>query len=126
MIGPSIPAHLLQRRDDEDHTPEPSTSEYSGLQLPPSNTQGDSEDENDDENAWAPALPPDLEPPPARVVGPSIPTHLPPSLSQEQYDSDDDYGPMPLPAGSRSADDAGSGVREFIEREERRRKEVEV
>jgi hypothetical protein len=126
MIGPSVPAHLLKRRDDEDEMPEPSTSKSIGPQLPPSASQDDQEEE-EDEDAWAPALPPDLEPAPVRVIGPSMPASIPlSSPAQKQYDFDDDYGPMPLPVGSRASDDAGSGVREFIEREERRKKEIEV
>ena len=119
-----IPAHLSKQRDDKDG-PEQSTSNTIGPELPPSASQKN--DDDDDEDAWAPALPPDLEPAPVRVIGPSIPTRNSlPSHLQEQYDSDDDYGPMPLPAGSRAACDADSGVREFIEREERRKKELEV
>jgi hypothetical protein len=125
MIGPSAPAHLLKRRDAEGETPKPSTSKYIGPQLPPSASQDD--DHEEDEDAWAPALPPDLEPAPVRVIGPSMPASIPlSSPAQKKYDSDDDYGPMPLPVGSRASDDAGSGVREFIEREERRKKEIEV
>lgn len=126
MIGPSIPAHLSKQRDDKDGPepePEQSTSTTIGPELPPSASQNNDEDED----AWAPALPPDLEPAPVRVIGPSIPTRNSlPSHLQEQYDPDDDYGPMPLPAGSRAAYDTDSGVREFIEREERRKKELEV
>jgi hypothetical protein len=126
MIGPSIPAHLSKQRDDKDE-PEPSTSNPIGPELPPSASR-ENDDDDDGDDAWAPALPPDLEPASTRVIGPSIPTrNFPPSHLQEQYDSDDDdYGPMPLPASSRAAYDADSGVREFIEREERRKKELEV
>lgn len=126
MIGPSIPAHLLEQSDNEDGAPEPSTLESIGPQLPSSTSQDDHE-EGEDEDAWMPALPPDLELAPVRVIGPSIPTSIPPPSSvQEPDDLDDDYGPMPLPAGSHAGDDAHSGVREFIEREERRKKELEV
>ncbi|KAH7925689.1 hypothetical protein BV22DRAFT_417566 [Leucogyrophana mollusca] len=127
-IGPQIPAHLL-----------------------PTPTAEDS-DEDDD---YTPALPPDLlaartqpgpssgtprptsppVPPPAasasisrsaadsssrRVVGPSFP-----GPNSYDDDSDDDVGPKPLPAGLSAAHEERSGVQEFLEREERRRKQAE-
>jgi hypothetical protein len=119
MIGPSTPAHLI-KRDDEDK-PLPSASN------PIAQLSSSKDHEEEDEDAWAPALPPDLEPPPARVIGPPKPASMPMSApTNDQYDSDDDYGPMPLPAGAQMVDDVGSGVHEFIQREEHRKKELEV
>ncbi|KAG1894754.1 uncharacterized protein F5891DRAFT_1130850 [Suillus fuscotomentosus] len=109
-IGPQIPAHLLATVA----------------------SAGDS-DEDDD---YTPALPPDLSA--SRAAGPSLPsksvsnTPLPqrhyvgPSVphSQTPYDddSDSDVGPQPLPAAYASQIEEKSGVEEFMEREERRRK----
>ncbi|KAG2340302.1 hypothetical protein BDR05DRAFT_890106 [Suillus weaverae] len=109
-IGPQIPAHLL-----------------------PTVASVEDSDEDDD---YTPALPPDLAasrtagpslsskselntPPPKRqYVGPSLPG------SQAPYDddSDSDVGPQPLPAAYASRIKGKSGVEEFLEREERRRK----
>lgn len=107
-IGPQIPAHLL------------------------STTADDSGEEDD----YTPALPPDLAA--ARLTGPSLPSgsksntpppkrqYVGPSLpsSQTPYDddSDSDVGPQPLPAAYASQVEGKSGVEEFLEREERRRK----
>lgn len=128
MIGPAIPNHLNRASDSDEEGPQPSTSSSPavlGPQLPPSLAAKVAPDEDeDDEDSWAPSLPPDLAPPPPRVIGPSFPG--PSSRLGYNDDSDDDYGPMPLPAGVRAEEEAGSGVREFIEREERRKKDLEV
>ncbi|KAF7969746.1 hypothetical protein HWV62_26110 [Athelia sp. TMB] len=146
-IGPALPPHLqpsTQADDDSDDEPGPSVAGPSapapvgpivpahllsaaGPSQPPP-TQNDDDEEDDDD--YGPALPPELlaaragpaEPasaPSKRVVGPSFPTR------HDRYDddSDDDVGPMPLPAGI-SFEEA-DGVREFMEREERRRKQIE-
>ncbi|KAG2030772.1 hypothetical protein BDR03DRAFT_1016770 [Suillus americanus] len=109
-IGPQIPAHLL-----------------------PTVVPADDSDEDDD---YTPALPPDLAA--SRTAGPSLPSksesntpppkrqYVGPSLprSQAPYDddSDSDVGPQPLPATYASRIKGQSGVEEFLEREERRRK----
>ncbi|KAG1746978.1 hypothetical protein EDB19DRAFT_1905790 [Suillus lakei] len=109
-IGPQIPVHLL-----------------------PTGVSADDSDEDDD---YTPALPPDLAA--SRSAGPSLPSksesnslpskrqHVGPSLphSQAPYDddSDSDVGPQPLPAAYASRVEGKSGVEEFLEREERRRK----
>lgn len=130
MIGPFIPAHLLKTDDgsegDEEEAgpklpaPEPKTAPIAP-QIGPS-IPGAAE-EDDDEDSWAPELPPDLPVASSsrRVIGPSFPTRGP----YDEDDDDDDFGPMPLPAGS-SRDDEHDAVKEFIEREERRKKELEV
>ncbi|KAF7312040.1 hypothetical protein MIND_00216100 [Mycena indigotica] len=96
-IGPAIPEHLL-------------------------NTSTASEDEDDD--AYAPPLPPDmvaggstLKPQPT-IQGPSIP-----AASAYDDDSDDDIGPQPLRSGVASEE--RDAVAEFIAKEESRRKQVE-
>ncbi|TDL22310.1 hypothetical protein BD410DRAFT_898265 [Rickenella mellea] len=141
-IGPELPPHLLKQTSEADVEEDDPQSSI-GPALPPhlSNlplvTDQADEDEEEDEDAYVPELPPGLsvsrtapQPPstaspplPAstsskRILGPSLPT-------QNRYgdDEDDDYGPMPMPEGHRQ--DAGDGVREFMEKEEKRRKEVE-
>lgn len=129
---------------------EKSTSTYIGPQIPvhltkPTAPTAAAPDEDDDEDDYGPALPPDLKrsggsssavagpsgrtpSPPAqsrRVLGPSLPGHDRQSYDDSD-DDDDGYGPMPLPAGMQRSDGVSAGVREFMEREERRRKEIEV
>ena len=88
---------------------------------------GEEEEEDDDDDDWAPELPPELAAKPARSIGPTLPSAVTAPASRP-YDSDeeedDGYGPMPLPAGAVAQE--RSGVQEFIEREERRQKELEV
>ncbi|KAG8908095.1 hypothetical protein FRB99_000539 [Tulasnella sp. 403] len=97
MIGPNVPSHLLKGKGKE--------------------RTEDTEESSDDE--YGPSLPPDLAPrAPGRVVGPSFPTRPP-----EGDDSDEDYGPTPMQGGQAPEEDA---VKEFIEREERRRAAIEV
>lgn len=123
-IGPQTPAQLVAA-----HTHESSTSREAKDQ--------EDEDEDEDDDSYVPALPPALAasrqsgasygrsipaaPKPKRVIGPSMPGHD----RQEQSDDDDDYGPMPMPERGGSAG-VNEGVREFIEKEERRRKRAEV
>ena len=67
-------------------------------------------------------------------IGPELPSHLknpknsesddePPEKEPED-DDDDDFGPKPLPAGMQHQQT--DAVKEFIEREEKRRKLAEV
>lgn len=158
-IGPQIPAHLLkQKPTSEDYAessedeagpmpmPERSASTSIGPQIPVRAAQNAvAQDEDDDEDDYGPALPPDLKRPggpSSTVAGPSGRTPSPsaqsrrvlgPSLPgqnrhpyEDEDDDDDGYGPMPLPAGMQRSDGVSAGVREFMEREERRRKEIEV
>ena len=173
MIGPDIPAHLLQGKrsatpDSEEEGPlPPPTASSIGPEIPSNLLRGDRsttpgegptqsgpsigpaiptevltrstapiqpEDEEEEEDDYAPALPPELlaaragsskAPAPAaparRPVGPTFP-----SIYRGGYDddSDDDVGPMPLPEGV--VVEEKDGVQEFLEKEERRRKQVEV
>ncbi|KAF8760797.1 hypothetical protein RHS01_00274 [Rhizoctonia solani] len=149
MIGPAIPAHILKgTKSTEDSEEETGPMPAAGPSSPPKSTtppavtiagpaipehllkrpetiqqnQGDDEDEDDD--AFMPALPPDIagtSKPTPRQIGPTLPSRPPPDDSE----SDDDYGPMPLPAGLSSNDD-NDGVREFIEREKRRQENIEA
>lgn len=71
-----------------------------------------------------------------KVVGPELPgstqasgsSEKRESLSEESDDDDDDgYGPMPLPSNLREKEGGiNEGVREFLEKEERRKKMAEV
>lgn len=146
-IGPELPPHLLDRSkggtpsDGED---EPSTV---GPQIPPhlvagpSNpfpqpSQPEDEDGSDSDGDYAPALPPDLlasrSGSTTKVLGPSFPRPYSKGQNHDRSrygddadeDSEDDVGPMPLPDGISFGEE--NGVREFMEREERRRKQVEV
>ncbi|KAG8706935.1 hypothetical protein FRC09_002114 [Ceratobasidium sp. 395] len=130
MIGPSIPTHLLKpsEPDEEDQVeagpslpPAPrSTTPPAPPSIGPSipahlskpTQPPPAEDEDEDEDAFLPALPPGLSGPttkptttaPARQIGPTFPSRPPPDS-----DSDDDYGPMPLPAGADSSHDDNDG-----------------
>lgn len=94
-----------------------------------------------DEDDYAPALPPDLaaarkaagpspqhtpgpstrrSPPPRRGTGPKHAEYL-----DSDSDSDIDVGPQPLPAHVLATTREVSGVEEFLEREARRRKNIE-
>ncbi|PSR82983.1 hypothetical protein PHLCEN_2v5953 [Hermanssonia centrifuga] len=133
MIGPDIPVQFLSTAGDDINEAGPSIPSSIGPAIPPEvlarSQQYNGEDE--DEEDYAPALPPDLviaRGGPAgsskQIQGPA----LPPSSARQRYgesddDEDDDYGPMPLPAGV--AFEESDGVREFLEKEERRRKQVE-
>ena len=139
MIGPDIPAHLLSGRSTTpDSEPEagPSLPPTVGPSIPPELQKPveqvqnkEEEEEDEDEDDYVPELPPDLAAARGgssastsrRVQGPSFPSGPP----RPTYDSDDDdVGPMPLPAGY--AFEEKDGVTEFLEREERRRKQAEV
>ncbi|KIY52879.1 hypothetical protein FISHEDRAFT_34199 [Fistulina hepatica ATCC 64428] len=120
--GPQITAQLLYKSTDDkkrDATP----------------------DTSDDEDDYAPELPPDMlaapskrptsttiSPPAAvpsatkKAIGPSMPT--PADLDNDSGDSDDDIGPMPAPVAA-SEHDESDAVRKFMEIEEHRRKEIE-
>lgn len=130
-IGPHIPEHLL-----------PTVS---------ATTENDAAESDEDD--YTPALPPELAaarkatgpssqpttgpstrhspspPPPRRVVGPAFPTARPKHdvhpNSDSDSDSDADVGPQPLPANVPATTRELSGVEEFLEREARRRKNVE-
>lgn len=125
-IGPQLPPHLQKKfsgADDkggsaEDSEPRP-------------------HEDSDDDDCFAPALPPDLA---VRrpQAGPALPStvgpNLPPSVNAfgpstssvpADDDSDDEYGPMPPPAGAEAPEEE-DGVKEFVEREKRRQQKLEV
>ncbi|KII86248.1 hypothetical protein PLICRDRAFT_164662 [Plicaturopsis crispa FD-325 SS-3] len=134
-IGPELPPHLLARpkstEADKDDSPPPPATVNVGPQIPPELLQRPqptvTEDEDEDEDDYVPQLPPDLiasraGPSKRPVIGPSFPSAQDHDRRQDD-DSDDDVGPMPLPAGYSYQQ--GDAVREFMEKEERRRKQVE-
>ena len=128
FTGPHIPEHLL-----------PTVS---------ATTENDAAESDEDD--YAPALPPELaaarkatgpsseptpgpsarrspsSPPPRRVIGPAFPSAQPTHdvHPDSDSDSDSDVGPRPLPANVTTRDEI-SGAKEFLEREARRRKNVE-
>jgi hypothetical protein len=139
-IGPELPPHLVNdSTNTDDRNEEALTSNTVGPQIPPSLLK---QDEEEDEDDYVPELPPDmiagrstgLTAAPStskRVVGPSMPSYPPTydpryhtSYSDDDEDDDDDFGPKPLPAGVRHVEI--DPVKQFMEKEEKRRKEVEV
>lgn len=144
-IGPELPPHLLNLRSasSEESEKEKHPSITVGPQIPPEcvNQADVPDNENDDEDDYVPALPPDLiaarvagpsAPPVAsgkRQLGPSFPTYAPTYNPHHYYsddddDDDDNFGPKPLPPGMQH--EATDAVKEFMEKEEKRRKEIEV
>jgi len=117
-IGPEIPSHIRPQLDVDDpgsilptasksskadgKGAEPSTSNLSSGSGPlfPSTSGHD---------------------PGKRHMGPSFPIH--PSSYDLDEDEDDDFGPKPLAAGHYERPDP---VKEFMEKEEKRRKAAEV
>ncbi|GAA5859381.1 hypothetical protein JCM1840_004589 [Sporobolomyces johnsonii] len=146
-IGPQLPPHLAaQSTTSASIGPAlpPSVSAGPAPPPPPSAPRPGSDDDSDDD--FGPSLPPELleQRQRAAVAGHSLPAaagpssnrvtagpQLPPHLASSSrrspspprpraYDSDDDdFGPMPLPAGYRPASDDNEGARLFKEREER-------
>jgi hypothetical protein len=119
-MGPQIPVRLAAHSNQSTTPPPP-----------------EAHNDEDDEDAYVPDLPPELvasrasEPKPVkRVLGPTLPGQSHDRYGADDDDSGDEYGPgpLPLPAGMRQGVDDGisEGVREFMEREEWRKKEIEV
>jgi hypothetical protein len=155
-IGPELPPHLARpssSREDEDDSdedgPQPASASAPNIgpsiptsigphiptvlsdqkEISPAHVDVNTpQDEDEDEDDYAPALPPDLiasrSTEAKRVIGPSLPGR--PGYNAYESDDDDDVGPMPAPAGANSNYESQDGVKEFIEREERRRKQAEV
>lgn len=139
-IGPELPPHLRKNSSDVE---EESKIVAVGPQIPPEilNRPPNQEESDESDDDYGPALPPDLlasrtgtyssnaaPGPSKKIVGPSLQPSYPTTYDRNaQYgddDSDDDFGPKPLPAGvTHKEPDA---VQLFMEKEEKRRKEVEV
>ncbi|KAL4069092.1 hypothetical protein J3A83DRAFT_4535631 [Scleroderma citrinum] len=115
FIGPQIPAHFVpvsdNSDDDDDYTPA----------LPPelAAARKKAGPSSEDPKSQSPA-----NAGKGRVYGPALPHAGPSRSSYPDSDSDSEVGPQPLPS-SASAQPEKSAVEEFIEREERRRKNVE-
>ena len=138
MIGPQIPPHLLNRHDDDDDEQgPPSGPPPIGPQIP---LTADDSDDKEGPRPIGPQVPlitdDDQGPPPPstskRILGPSLPpaTSGRPTASTDEHhpdddseSDDDDIGPKPLPSHFSSY--ASDGVREFLERENRRRQLAE-
>ncbi|KAI6037934.1 hypothetical protein EDC04DRAFT_2868576 [Pisolithus marmoratus] len=137
-IGPQIPSHLLpivsatadDDADEDDYMPA----------LPPDFAPARAKTGPSTEESTSGSRSPSNDPAPStgaarRVLGPALPTagpsgvttHSGPSysdFSDADSDSDAEVGPQPPPARFPAAKEK-SAVEEFIEREERRRKNVE-
>ncbi|WVQ93392.1 hypothetical protein IAU59_000461 [Kwoniella sp. CBS 9459] len=137
-IGPALPPHLAHLAGNGGRSPSPEgpARPSAGPAVPAASS--DEEDEEDDD--FGPALPPHLlAARKTKAAGPSLPPAGPsypaagpsrpsppagPSFYDDNDDSDDDViGPMPVQASGD--EEAGSAVREFLEREERMRKAAE-
>lgn len=131
-IGPALPAHLLNQSAGPSNDGNESDEEpvVAGPQNPTATVQKPPLDDDSDDDDYAPALPPDMIASSSKkVVGPTMPPSYSATYdSRVQYhnpdDSDDDVGPKPLPAGVGFAE--RDAVKEFMAKEEKRRREVEV
>jgi len=111
-IGPDIPPHLRHSVPSEDDDERPSVGPSIGPTLPPHLRRPTSNGDNDE---------------PSSDISPSsIPPNQAQQLDAEDDDSDDDFGPQPLPAHLHTSYSANDGVREFLEKEERRKRNIEV
>ena len=139
-IGPQIPVHRqsaldIYDEDDDNDGPRPATGIGPSIPAQFSKVPQSSVYDGDDDG---PELPPHLreerreeEADPSagkRQIGPTLPsyapTYDPATHYDEDDDDDDDFGPKPLPAGMQHQQT--DAVKEFIEREEKRRKLAEV
>ncbi|CDO70954.1 hypothetical protein BN946_scf184829.g63 [Trametes cinnabarina] len=115
-IGPQIPTHIA-----------PSSARSTTPPLAPSDSRPAAvQEEEEDEDDYMPALPPDLAAARTSSAKPIKGPTLPPSVAGRPYDEDsdeEDVGPKPLPQGY--VIEEKDGVQEFLEREERRRKQLE-
>lgn len=146
--GPQIPAHLVQQStlniydEDDDDNDGPKPAVTIGPSIPaeflktPESLIGDSDDDGPDlpphlrkgsRKEAGPSVPTSGPSTGKRQVGPTFPSYAPtydPTTYHDSEDDDDDFGPKPLPAGMQHQQT--DAVKEFIEREEKRRKLAEV
>ncbi|KAI8053751.1 hypothetical protein BDF22DRAFT_681091 [Syncephalis plumigaleata] len=89
-IGPTLPPHLAKAVAEE-------SSSQDELKKEEENEEEDEEDES-----YGPSLPPELQATrqtaPRKVIGPAMPGTTARPVEESSDDSDDDVGPMPLPA----------------------------
>lgn len=127
-IGPELPPHLLnQSASSSEPDSFPVGPQIPANLLQPTPTAEVAED-SADEDDYAPALPPDLVAsraagPQRKIQGPALP-HSARNYAQNDSD-DDDIGPQPLPAGFGARQEVDA-VKQFMEKEENRRKQIEV
>ncbi|KAF9024555.1 hypothetical protein BDZ89DRAFT_954644 [Hymenopellis radicata] len=120
-IGPELPPHLRTQNSHGDNDDE--DGPVPGPQIP-AELLGARQNEDDDD--YAPSLPPDLLAsrkavvPAKQVKGPTLP-----SAYCSDDDSDDDVGPRPLPSTEQWNNNKIDGVQQFLEKEERRRQQIE-
>ena len=141
--GPQVPLHLVQQStvniydEDDDDGPKPAVTIGPSIPVEFSKVPESYGDEDGPEllqnlrkgRLEGPCM---STPGPStgkRQVGPTFPSYAPtydPTTyhSDEDDDDDDDFGPKPLPAGMQHQQT--DAVKEFIEREEKRRKSAEV
>ena len=137
-IGPSFPAHL-QRPSEPEAGP---TGPFTGPQLP---SQVNGPEAQDEEEDYAPSLPPDMiaarsarqEQSSPAVVAAAAPRRapigpaMPPGFSSTRYDASEDesddevVGPLP-PSAYEQRGEQLDGVQQFLEREKRMAKDREV
>ena len=119
-IGPSMPPEFLKAPE----SPVDDGDDDNGPDLTPHLRKGGREEAD-------PSMPTPGPSTEKRQVGPTLPSYAP-TYDPTTYhnddgvddDDDDDFGPKPLPAGMQHQQT--DGVKEFIEREEKRRKLAEV
>lgn len=131
IVGPEIPAHLLNRNSTDEDGCDTDSNLPIGPEIPFELLK---QEQDDDEEDYLPALPPDMVA--TRSAGPSVagpsasvaskppPVPFYDSTHYSDEDDDEDVGPKPLPPGVTHAET--DAVREFMEKEEKRRKELEV
>lgn len=85
-IGPALPPHLAKAAAEE-------SSNRDELKQ---------EEEKEEDEPYGPSLPPELQATrqaaSRKVIGPAIPDNTTRLAEESSDDSDDDVGPMPLPA----------------------------
>lgn len=148
-IGPALPPHLAHLAAASSRSP--SASPPPGP-LAPTGPALPVDEEGDD---YVPALPPHLlaarqarasssgvekksvnlsiGPSVSPSIGATLPTAGParsssisgPSFPEDDDSDDEVIGPVPVPTAGEEEDEAQAAVREFLEREERRRKQAE-
>ncbi|WVO18264.1 hypothetical protein L204_105975 [Cryptococcus depauperatus] len=148
-IGPSLPphlSHLAQASGSRSPSGSPHSEPLTGPSPAITNVEcvvGDDrpsvdKEQDEDKDDYAPALPPHMASAhQTKVAGPSLPPNLMSGRSSsigpliarphpEDDDSDDDvYGPVPASNIGDEDSNAYDPVKEFMELEERRRKDIE-
>ena len=148
-IGPQFSAHLLAKdaAAERESSTEPGPS--IGPMIPPAPTQTPpaiiaeptvpvpryEEEEDEEEDAYAPELPPDLAvaranptfvplPPPRRPIGPARGPLQ--QREEEEEESEEEIGPAPPPGTGPSSHVHEDAIIEFMQKEAQRRQAIEV